>query len=160
VIAGEVLDGLTQGAGVVLFIWVLANQAGVPVPVTPSLLAAGALANRGTLSFDVILAVVVGAALAADLVWYSLGRWRGAQTLDIFRRLPKPRVPLEWAKGFFLAHRFGCLWGARFLPGLNPIGAGLAGATRLRPTRFLLSGFGSALAWAGAGYLLSAAIIR
>jgi len=161
---GEVIGSLTQVTGLVLFLLVLANQAGVPVPAAPSLLAAGALAGGGSLSFVVVLALAVGAALGADLVWYSLGRWRGAQTLAVFRRFRRPRVWVEWGEQSFLAHRFGFLWSARFLPELNPVGAGLAGATRVQPTRFLLSAAGSALvwagAWAGAGYLLREAIAR
>ena len=160
-----IVDSLTQSAGLVLFVWVLANQGGVPVPAAPSLLAAGARASTGALSFIVILPVVVGAALSADLVWYSLGRWRGAQGLAVvFRLLRRPRAALERVQPFFLTHRFGFLLGARFLPELNPVGAALAGATRVRPTSFLLSASGSALvwagAWAGAGYLLRQAIVR
>jgi membrane protein DedA with SNARE-associated domain len=56
------------------------------------------------------------------------------------------------------------LLSARFLPELNPVGAGLAGATGLPPVRFLLSALGSAVlwasAWAGAGYALTEAITR
>jgi membrane protein DedA with SNARE-associated domain len=160
----QIVDAITHSAGPVLFVLVLANQAGVPVPAAPSLLVAGALASSGTLSFSVILTVVVGAALGADLVWYGLGRWRGVQTLAAFRRLLRARASVERVERFFLAHRFEFLWGARFLPELNPVGAGLAGAARVRPTWFLLSAAGSALvwagAWAGAGYLLSEAIVR
>jgi membrane protein DedA with SNARE-associated domain len=109
---GAIVDALTPAAGLALFISVLANQAGVPVPATPSLLAAGALSSRGSLSFCVILAVVVAAALSADLVWYSLGRWRGAQTLAVLRRCSKPRAWVERVERLFLAHRFRVLLAA------------------------------------------------
>jgi membrane protein DedA with SNARE-associated domain len=71
---GEIVGVSTQCAGLALFVLVLANQAGIPVPATPSLLVAGALASSGMLSFSVILPAAVAAALSADLVWYSLGR--------------------------------------------------------------------------------------
>lgn len=162
--AGEIVDALTPAAGLALFVLVLANQAGVPVPATPSLLAAGALSSRGSLSFCVILAVVVAAALSADLVWYSLGRWRGAQTLAVLRRCGEARAWVERVERLFLAHRLWVLLGGRFLPELNPVGALLAGATRVRSASFLMSASGSALvwagAWAGAGYLLREAIVR
>jgi len=61
-----------------LFVWVLANQGGVPIPVGVALLGAGALAGSGGLSVGVTLAVSVVAALCADLTWYLLGRWRGS----------------------------------------------------------------------------------
>ena len=62
----------------VLFGWVLANQGGVPLPVVPVLLAAGALAATGRVSIVETVAVAVGASLCADLGWYGVGRWRGA----------------------------------------------------------------------------------
>ena len=156
----ETIATWTPWAGLVLFVLVLVNQAGVPIPATPSLLAAGALAAGGRLSFSVILATAVAAALSADLVWYSLGRWRGAQTLAVLRRRVK-RAWIDWVESLFLSHRFGILFGARFLPEMNPVGAGLAGASGVGPAHFLLSASGSALvwagAWAGAGYLFTAA---
>ena len=39
------VDVVIQHAGC-LFVWVFLNQSGVPVPVVPSLVAAGALAGR------------------------------------------------------------------------------------------------------------------
>jgi hypothetical protein len=53
----EVVESMTPYTGWVLFVWVLAYQAGVPVPVAPSLLAAGALAGSGSLRFIMVLAV-------------------------------------------------------------------------------------------------------
>ena len=48
---------------------------------------------------------------------------------------------------------------AKFLPGLNPLAAGLAGVVPIRPERFLFYAAAGALLWAGAwitlGYLFS-----
>src|SRR6059036_3635460 len=70
-----------------LFAWVFCNQAGIPLPVIPALVGAGALAGNGQLELAVIVGIAVGAALAADLIWYGLGRWRGAQALKTLGRL-------------------------------------------------------------------------
>jgi membrane protein DedA with SNARE-associated domain len=64
-----------------LFAWVAANQGGVPIPVVPSLVGAGALAGAGHASLVATVAVIVAASLIADLAWYGIGRWRGAQVL-------------------------------------------------------------------------------
>jgi membrane protein DedA with SNARE-associated domain len=134
----------------VLFVWVLGNQAGVPVPDVPALLAAGALAGRSSLGFTVVLTLVVGATLCADLAWYSVGRWRGAQVLGALHRLlRRPKMRGDRVRGLYRAHHFGFLVSARFLPELNPVAAGLAGAMRVRLTRYLLCSAGSALVWAG-----------
>jgi membrane protein DedA with SNARE-associated domain len=133
------------------------------VPVIPALVGAGALAGNGHLSMAVILGVAVGASLAADLAWYGLGRWRGARALKILGRLaPGAGVLVHRAQNLFSAHVGAFQVGARFLPELNAIAAGLAGATSTSITRFLCYGAASALMWAGGwiglGYLLSHAV--
>src|SRR5439155_4397576 len=55
------VDAIVSHAGWVLFVWVFVNQSGVPVPVVPSLVAAGALAGRGGASCAVVLAATVTA---------------------------------------------------------------------------------------------------
>jgi membrane protein DedA with SNARE-associated domain len=159
------IDSVVQNAAWVLFVWVLANQAGVPVPVLPSLLAAGTLVANGSLSFMVVLVTAVGAALGADLVWYGLGRWQGIRSLAALVRLVRqPPTSVARIQHVFRTHQFGVMWSARFLPELNPIAAGLAGATGVTLARFLLNAAASALVWAGtltgAGYLLGGAITR
>lgn len=148
-----------------LFAWVFGNQAGVPVPVVPALLGAGALAGNGHLSMAVIVGIVVAASLAADLAWYGLGRWRGAPVLKMLGRLAPHSGGLVHRVQHFASTRARTFQlGARFLPELNPIGAGLAGATKVRVTRFVCCGAVSALAWAGAwiglGFLVSHTVME
>jgi membrane protein DedA with SNARE-associated domain len=57
-----------------LFAWVAVNQGGVSIPVVPALIAAGALAGAGDASLRTVVAVIAGASLVADLVWYGIGR--------------------------------------------------------------------------------------
>jgi membrane protein DedA with SNARE-associated domain len=143
-----------------LFAWVFCNQAGVPVPVIPALVGAGALAGNGHLNMTVIVSIAVGASLAADLTWYGLGRWRGPRALTILGRFaPTAGTLVRRAQHAFSAHVGAFQVGARFLPGLNAIASGLAGATRASITSFLCYGAASALVWAagwiGLGYLVS-----
>jgi membrane protein DedA with SNARE-associated domain/rhodanese-related sulfurtransferase len=149
----------------VLFGWVLANQGGVPMPVVPVLLAAGALAASGRLSIVEVFAVAVGATLCADLGWYGVGRWRGAGVLALLGRLsPRAKAFVRRAQDGFLARAGTFQLTARFLPELNPIASGLAGATGLSITRFVGYGVVSALIWAGTwtgiGYLLGDAVVE
>jgi membrane protein DedA with SNARE-associated domain len=143
-----------------LFVWVLANQGGVPIPVGVALLGAGALAGSGGLSVGVILAVSVVAALCADLTWYLLGRWRGSRAIELLARLvPKARTHVQCASHLLFAHERAFQLGARFLPVVNPIAAGLAGAARMSVSRFLPGAAVSAAVWSwsgiGIGYLLT-----
>ena len=146
-----------------LFAWVFCNQAGVPVPVVPALLGAGALAGSGHLSVAVVTGIAVGASLAADLTWYGLGRWRGARVLKMLGRFaPNAGTLVSRARPVFVAHVGAFQLAARFLPELNAIAAGLAGATKVSITRFVCYGAVSALTWAGGwvglGYVLSHAV--
>jgi membrane protein DedA with SNARE-associated domain len=144
---------------VVLFAWVLLNQAGVPIPVVPSLLAAGALAAHTGGGMVPPVVVTVVATLTADLVWYSLGRWRGPQVFSLVRRLSRRSARrVGHAVDRFSANAFAFLFTSRFLPELNPIAAGMAGATRMSLERYLLIAISSAVAWAllwtGAGFVV------
>jgi membrane protein DedA with SNARE-associated domain len=146
-----------------LFAWVLGNQGGLPVPVVPALLGAGALAGNGHLSLGVIIVLAVGASLGADLTWYGLGLWRGARALRMLARLsPSAGILVHRARHLFGAHGGAFQLGARFLPEMNAISAGLAGATKSSIVRFAFYGLASALMWAGGwiglGYFLSNAV--
>jgi membrane protein DedA with SNARE-associated domain len=146
-----------------LWAWVFFNQAGVPVPVIPALIGAGALAGNGHLSMALIIGSAIGASLAADVLWYGLGRWRGELALRMLRRLlPSTGLLVHRARHVFSAHLWAFQLGARFVPELNAIAGGLAGTTRASITRFLCYGAASAAVWAagwiGLGYLLSDAV--
>ena len=82
-----------------LFAAVLANQAGVPIPVVPYLVTAGALAAHAGTGMLLTNLVVVGAALVADGIWYGLGRWRGRDVLLALARLLKRSAEhaLSWS---------------------------------------------------------------
>jgi membrane protein DedA with SNARE-associated domain/rhodanese-related sulfurtransferase len=147
----------------ILFGWVLVNQGGLPVPVVPVLIGAGALAAAGPLSLGAAFALAVAGTLCADLGWYVAGRWRGARVLGLLGRI-SPGAPtlVRRAQTGFLAHARMFRLIARFLPEINPVAAGLAGATGMRPVRFVGWGLVSAFVWAGAwlglGYLVSDAV--
>ncbi len=68
---------LLQYYGLILvFVNVLALQAGLPMPAYPTLIVTGALASRGGYSLAALLGTAVAASLIADLCWYSAGRRR------------------------------------------------------------------------------------
>ena len=157
---------ILEHAQLLLFAWVFGNQAGVPITVVPILVGAGALAGSGQgLSMAVIIVTTVGASLGADLTWSVLGRWRGLQLLRMFdENSPWAGTLARRVRQAFLTHVGAFQVSARFLPELNPIAAGVAGATGSSLSRFLGRGTISALTWAaawiGCGYFLSDAIVE
>jgi len=70
-----------------LFVSVLGRQACLPIPANLLLLAAGALAGLGKLSFVNIVAVSVIAFLLADHAWYEAGRRWGGQNAALHLRI-------------------------------------------------------------------------
>jgi membrane protein DedA with SNARE-associated domain len=123
------------------------------------------LAASRHLSLAVVVVGAVGAALAADLAWYGLGRWRGAEALTgLLRVLRQPPATVDRVTRVLRTHQLAFVWSARFLPELNPVAAGLSGVARVGLVRFLLYASGSALAWAGAwvgmGFLLAGSIAQ
>jgi membrane protein DedA with SNARE-associated domain len=142
-----------------LFALVFVNQGGVPIPAVPSLLMAGARAGTGRMGLVTTALEIVAAALAADLVWYAVGRWRGPQARALVGRISgRAAARVELAERRFQAHGIAFLLGARFLPELNPLAAGMAGATGMTLRRFVVIATTSALVWAavwvGTGYVL------
>ena len=57
----------------ILFLWVFAEQIGLPIPAAPALLAAGALAVGGHLHLLPALIVTLTACVLADGLWYRAG---------------------------------------------------------------------------------------
>ncbi len=143
-------DLLVQYGVVVLFAWAFAVQAGLPAPAIPMLLGAGVLSGSGRMNLAVAVGAAMVATLSADVLWYALGRSLGMRALGALCRFSlDPDSLIRDAKGRFLAHRMRYLVVAKFLPGLNPLAAGLAGVVSIRPERFLLYAGAGALLWAG-----------
>jgi len=152
----------TEHAIWLLFTWVLANQAGVPIPVVPSLIGAGVLASAGHMSVVTIVVVTVTASVTADLAWYGIGRWCGVRAAALLEKFPRHAAArVKGARRRFVAHQLGFLFASRFLPELNPVAAGLAGAARIQPARYIVIVTVSALVWAttwtGVGFALASA---
>src|SRR5690349_18937126 len=149
----------------VLFVWVLVEQLGVPVPAMPLLLAAGALAGTGHLNFFACLLFAVLGALTSDSVWFQLGRHKGITILRLLCRISlEPDSCVRRTEGIFSRQGARSLLVAKFVPGLGLVTPPLAGVFRMRFRRFLLfDSLGSAL-WAGAflglGYAFAGEIER
>ena len=162
---GSAPDLLTQYGLAVIFVWAFAVQAGAPAPAVPMLLGAGALSGAGRMNLASAVAAAMAATVVADVAWYSLGRSHGTRVLELLCRFSlDPDSLIRHAKERFVAHRLRYLVLAKFLPGVNPLAAGLAGSVPIRLARFVLYAAAGALLWAGAwmalGYLGADVIAR
>ena len=147
-------DALIQYGVVVLFVWAFAVQAGMPLPAVPILVGAGALSGSGRMNLVLAIVAAMGATLGADVLWYLLGRSLGTRVLATVSRFSlDPDSLIREAKERFVAHCARYLILAKFLPGVNPLAAGLAGAVPIpRPPVTVSSHtFASTQPWGAAG---------
>jgi len=154
------LEFLLHHGYVVLLGWVFAEQIGLPIPSMPLLLAAGALAGTGHLSFFASLFYVMFAAVTADSIWYQLGRRKGIKILQLLCKISlEPDSCVRRTEGVFSKQGARSLLLAKFLPGLGTVAAPLAGIFHMRARRFLLFDAMGSLLWAGTflglGYVFS-----
>ena len=147
----EVIQFLVRHGYAVLFLWVFAEQLGLPIPTAPLLLAAGALAGKGQLNLAFAFLVAVTASLISDTFWYQFGRRRGSPIINLLCRISlDPDSCVRHAKEVFARHGARSLLFAKFIPGLNTAAPPLAGVLRMARFRFLLfDGLGASL-WVGA----------
>ncbi|HSN05594.1 MAG TPA: VTT domain-containing protein [Nitrospira sp.] len=156
----ETIQFLTEYGPLVLFAVVFVEQIGLPLPALPVLVAAGVLAGTGHVNLWIALGVTVSAALAADWIWFELGRRQGRRVLDVLCRIAlEPDSCVRRTEDFFTKHGPHSLVAAKFIPGLSTIAPPLAGIVGLGVPLFLLYDGLGALIWAwsglGIGYLFS-----
>jgi membrane protein DedA with SNARE-associated domain len=143
-----------------LFFWLLAEQAALPLPSVPLLLACGALAHDGKMDPRLILVYGLAACLLADNVWFQLGKRRGTRILRFICRIAlEPDSCVRQTENAFHKYGMRSLLVAKFVPGLNAVAAPLAGRSGARLGRFLLFDSLGSLLWissiSAAGYVFS-----
>ncbi len=144
-------DFLVQHGYAVLFGISLVAQLGAPIPATPLLLAAGALAKAGQLSLSIAVALSVAASALGHLVWYEAGRRRGASVLRLLCRISiEPDSCVRRTEDLFARHGGRALVAAPFVPGLGAVAPPLAGMARMPIGRFLFLDAAGAFLFAGA----------
>jgi membrane protein DedA with SNARE-associated domain/rhodanese-related sulfurtransferase len=133
-----------------VFINVLVEQAGLPLPAAPTLVVAGALSSAGRLPLGAVVLVALLACLISDVVWYWAGRRLGPSVMRTLCRISlSPDSCVKQSELRFQRWRGQILLIAKFVPGLSTIAPPLMGAMKLRPHIFVLfDGLGSLL-WIG-----------
>lgn len=138
-------------------VYVFVEQIGLPIPAVPVLVAAGGLASAGKLDLALAVGLSVAASLAADLIWYVIGRRRGMRVLAWLCRISlEPDSCVRRTESVFVRHGARSLLVSKFIPGLSTVAPPLAGVFRLGAFRFAVySLIGAALwvgVWIGLGY--------
>jgi membrane protein DedA with SNARE-associated domain/rhodanese-related sulfurtransferase len=122
-----------------LFVAILVEQLGLPLPAVPWLLAVGSLSANAKFSAPAGIAVAAIACLIADLTWFYLGRNHGNRLLGLLCRISlEPDSCVRRTENAFTRYGLRTLLVSKFIPGLNTVAAPLAGASKVSARRFLL----------------------
>jgi membrane protein DedA with SNARE-associated domain len=151
----EVVGFLIEQGYIILFLWVLFEQLGFPVPVVPILLAAGALASFGKLNFVLVFGLAFLATLLSDQFWYQVGLRRGSKVLSFLCRISlDPDSCVRRTKRIFARYGARSLLVAKFIPGMATVAPPLAGIFHMHLLRFLFFDGLGAFIWVGVFTLL------
>jgi len=161
----ELLQFILRHGYLVIFAWVFSEQAGLPIPSAPLLLAAGALAGAHGMNMWLAITFAVSGAVVSDSMWYELGRRKGVRVLQLLCRISlEPDSCVRRTQVRFGKSGARVLLIAKFIPGLNAMAAPLSGIIRMGWRRFVLFDTLGALLWSSAfmitGYVFSGELER
>jgi membrane protein DedA with SNARE-associated domain len=139
-----------------LFLLVMAESSGVPIPGETALIAASVLASRGKLEIELVIAFAALGAIVGDNIGYSIGRKGGRWVLMRPGRFQRQRLAvLARGEPFFERHGPKAVFFGRFVLGLRVWASWLAGATRMHWRSFVFWNASGGITWATAVGLLA-----
>ena len=135
-------------AYLLIFLWVLVEQIGIPIPSIPVLLTAGTLSATHRVNLLYVTLAMLTACLISDSLWYHLGRRYGNSVLKLLCRLSfEASTCVSKTEGYFNRRGSVTLLFAKFVPGLSTVAAPIAGQTGMSYPRFLAWDLGGSLIW-------------
>jgi membrane protein DedA with SNARE-associated domain len=132
-----------------LFVAVMAESGGAPVPGETALIGASVLASHGTLEIEFVIPIAAAAAIVGDNLGYQIGRKGGRWLLQrpgAFQR--QRRQALATGEPFFERHGPKAVFFGRFVLGLRVWASWLAGATHMRWRSFFFWNACGGICWA------------
>jgi membrane protein DedA with SNARE-associated domain len=161
----DTIQFVLQYGYLLVFVWVLGEQAGLPVPVAPLLLTCGALAGQRQMSVWMTVLSAAVASLLSDTVWYYIGKRRGLGVLRLLCKISlEPDTCVRQTEAKFAKFGLRTLLFSKFVPGLNTAAAPLSAVVGTPYARFAPFAFTGAALWAAtftlAGYFFSNQISR
>lgn len=151
------VDHLIQVAGYpLLFVLVMGESSGVPIPGETALITAAVLASRGKLSIELVIVLAAAGAIVGDNIGYLIGRKGGRWILERPGRFHRQRLDvLRTGEPFFKRHGPKAVYFGRFVLGLRVWASWLAGATRMHWRSFVVWNALGGISWAVAIGLLA-----
>ena len=144
------VDHLVRVAGYpLLFVLVMGESSGVPIPGETALITAAVLASKGKLHIELVIPLAAAAAIVGDNIGYVIGRKGGRWLLERPGRFQRQRHEvLAVGEPFFERHGPKAVFFGRFLLGLRVWASWLAGITRMHWRSFVLWNALGGICWA------------
>jgi membrane protein DedA with SNARE-associated domain len=133
-----------------LFLVVMIESFGVPLPGETALILFGVLAGQGHYNIAVVIAVAAAAAITGDnLGYWIIGRWGGRRLFERWGWLKRysDRV-LPRAEELMAKHGGKTVFFGRFITVLRYTAAWIAGLGKMRWPRFLFWNAAGGICWA------------
>ncbi|MFZ6765812.1 VTT domain-containing protein [Undibacterium sp. Di26W] len=159
---GWLVEFFHQHSNLMVFVNVLLQQLGLPVPAVPTMMLNASQAT-GMGQLAVLLLAAVAASLIADLVWYQAGKSFGYKVLKFLCKMSiNPGSCVNQTEARFMRWGVWSLVVGKFIPGFSTVAPPVAGALGMPRASFMLASAIGAALWAGvallAGFALQAQI--
>lgn len=160
----DVIATLQANAPWAVFLNVMLNQGGLPLPALPTVLTAAALSAQQPNQLATVVMAGVGGAMLGDLVQYWCGRRFGRRILSMVCKISfSPDFCVSQTEAMLTKVGPWSLVFAKFLPGVSLLSVAMAGITQMRLPLFLvLDAMGASLfiaAIAGVGWMFDSEIM-
>lgn len=144
-----------------VFFYVFAVGMGLPIPADPLLLVMGALVGDHHYGLAQAFFTALIPAIAADYMWYEVGRFKGSSVLRLLCRITiEPDTCVRTAESTFTKRGVSTLYFAKFVPGLSLISMPMAGIIGMSRRRFLIADSIGCTLWISAYMLTGVAFHR
>jgi membrane protein DedA with SNARE-associated domain len=146
------VEHLVRTAGYpLLFLIVMSESSGLPVPGETGLITAAVLASQGNLKLALVIPLAAAGAIVGDNIGYLIGRKGGRWLLERPGAFQRQRNEvLLIGEPFFERHGPKAVFFGRFLLGLRVWASWLAGATRMHWKSFVVWNALGGITWATA----------
>jgi membrane protein DedA with SNARE-associated domain len=152
----RLLDLYGRYGYLVIFVPVLLETAGVPLPGETTLLLSGVAASTGRIDPWVAIAVGSLAAILGDNIGYTIGRYGGRRLVMRLAYIGRVDSSLAWGERFFARHGGKTVFVARWIFGLRIFGAWIAGMVHMPWRVFFVWNAAGGITWCasviGLGY--------
>lgn len=145
----EIIQEWTQQYGYwLVFLGIMLENAGIPLPGETITLVGGFLAGNGELRYPLVLICTVTGAILGDSAGYWLGRWGGLPALEKIGKLFRmPTDEIEIAREKFRGSADRAVFFGRFIAILRIFAGPMAGLSGMSYSRFLFFNATGALVW-------------